>query len=124
MLVDGETHALLVSWGQWARGKLRPIGAVSCRSLESNYLPPAGNVYEGIEGVLKTSKPILSDEPVMKVEILVMRMPERHRMALRLDYVVYNRMPLSQKCRQLGVGRDDYFELVARAANRVRQALC
>ena len=123
MLVDSETHHLLVSWGQWARGKLKPLGHVKCESIEHKYLPPGENVFKSATELLEGSRPVLSDEPVVKVELLVMRMPEPHRTALRLDYVVYNRMPLSQKCRTLGVDRDSYFDLVARAANRVRLAL-
>lgn len=56
----------------------------------------------------------------MRIEIRVMRLPDKNRLALRLHYVVHKQMPISQKLRALGVSHDDYFVLVRRSALMVR----
>ena len=123
-------HALLVRWAIWNRGYYIPSGFwVRAGSIESDYLPPAQNVYESTEDALRksigkhrdTDDPrTVSDPEALQTEIVILRLPDKNRMALRLHYVAYRQMPIRQRCRQLGVGFEGYKELVRRSALMVR----
>lgn len=125
--IPEEIHTLLTRWARWCRGRHAPSSHwVKAGSLESSYLPPAGDVFESTEDAIKkslgSSQERLSDHEAMGVEITVLRLPERNRMALRLHYVAFKAIPVAQKQRMLGVSYDDYFDLVRRSALMVRNA--
>jgi len=61
--------------------------------------------------------------PCLEVEVIVMRLPWRERLALRLDYVNGRGMLMSDKARELKIRVDDYLPLVNRAATLVEQTL-
>ncbi len=128
--IPEELHARLIRWAIWNRGHFIPSClAVQCGSLESDYLPPAGAVYEGTEEAIKASlgsyrdaedPRTVSDPEALQTEIIVLRLPELNRMALRLHFIAFKTVKLAQKCRKLGVGEAGYYELVRRSALMVR----
>lgn len=127
--IPPELDQLLIRWAIWNRGHYMPDLAVKCSSLESDYLPPAGAVYEGTEEAIKSSlgtyrdsddPRTVSDPEALHTEIIVLRLPKLNREALRLHYVEYKRLPVRQRCRMLGVGFEGYTELVKRSALMVR----
>jgi hypothetical protein len=106
-----------------------PTLEVKCGSLESDYLPPAGAVYAGTEEALKSSlgkyrdaedPRTVSDPEALQTEIIILRLPNKNRLALRLHFVVFKAMKMEQKYRLLGVGADGYPELVRYSALMVR----
>ncbi len=128
--IPSELHDRLIRWAIWNRGYFLPTGFwVKASSLETDYLPPAQNVYKSTEEVLRdsigkhrnTDDPrTVSDPEALQTEIIVLRLPDKNRMALRLHYVAYRQMPVRQRCRVLGVGFEGYKELVRLSALMVR----
>jgi hypothetical protein len=97
--------------------------------LESTYLPPAGAVYDGVEEALKASTRgyqdeddalTVSDPEALQTEIIVLRLPQKNRQALRLHYVAYKIVPMGKRLRLLGVGFEAYRDLVRKSALMVR----
>jgi DNA-directed RNA polymerase specialized sigma24 family protein len=119
--IEREMHQLLVAWAQWARGN--SVGGPQrpqAGSIESNYLPEAGDVHEGLQA---PRMPVLPDAPMIQVEIAVMRLPARPRLALRLHYVVHKRLPVAQKLRMLGTSWEAYKALIERGAGMLKERL-
>jgi DNA-directed RNA polymerase specialized sigma24 family protein len=125
--IDLEIHDRLVAWAKWARGRHLPNCLhVICRSIESGFLAPAGDVWMTAEEALKAS--IKASEPISRgdeweTERIVSSLPGRHRDVLRLHYVVFKRMPMVQKRKLLGVTEDDYWVLLTRAGQMLRNRL-
>lgn len=128
--IPQELHERLLRWAIWNRGHyIPPTLAVQCGSLESDYLPPAGAVYEGTEEAIKSSlgkykdkddPRTVSDPEALQTEIIILRLPSKNKLALRLHYVAHRQVPVRQRCRMLGVGFEAYTELVRYSALMVR----
>lgn len=128
--IPKELEDRLIRWAIWNRGHYIPSTLhVKCVSLESDYLPPAGAVYEGTEEAIKSSlgkyrdaedPRTVSDPEALQTEVIILRLPDKNRKALRLHYVEYKKIPVRQRCRQLGVGFEAYTELVRLSALMVR----
>jgi hypothetical protein len=86
----------------------------------------AGEVYlsatEAIERSLRYM-PARPDWPQLEVELIVMRLPDRHRLAIRLDYVAHKRLTLVQKATLTGVHQDLFLGLVGEAAGMVEREI-
>ena len=122
-MIEPELHARLVSWAQWCRGSGLPRLDVHCTSAESNWLPPAINIYQTASEALQAVKPAKPVSEAIQVEIAVLRLPDKPRLAVRLHYVVHKRMPMQQKFRRLGVGEEGYWSLLDDACTLLRMRL-
>jgi hypothetical protein len=125
--IDFETHERLVAWARWARGKYLPACLkVVCVSIESKYLPPAGDVWltaeEALEASIKAAEPISrGDEWV--TERTVSGLPEKHRTCLRLHYVAFKRLSQVQKRRILACTEEEYWMILQRAGIMLKNRL-
>lgn len=125
---DTNTRDLLVNWAKWARGKYLPTHFhVECGSLESDYLPDAGEVLDDtsdrLSKALAATPERFSDRLAVQIEVIVMNLPVKSRDALRLHYVIWRAMPIKQKRRILGVTEDGYNVLVYDSGLMVRNIL-
>ncbi len=127
MTVPEDLHRLLVQWAIWARGPyFDKHFKLVCRSLEHKHLPIVGEVYTSVEDMLRASirrHEVIKDHDMLKVERAVMKLPDKHRLAVRLNYVVYNRLPMTKKLRLVGCRQDEYELLVLRGAMMVARRL-
>src|SRR5574341_2417955 len=114
--IDRDLHERLVLWARWCAGRHLPRLEVRCESAESAYLPPLEGVYSSTEEALKAALPPINGEHAFAIERIVLKLPDKPRLALRLHYVWYRKLAHSQKCRMLGVSNDGYNELVRSAA--------
>lgn len=126
--VDPEAHAVLVNWSRWATsGHLPSEFWIGCESAEAQAVADAGEVYqetgERLANALRVGSAPFSEQQAVEVELIVLRLPERLRKALRLHYIAWRTLPMNAKCRILGVTGDGYFELIARAAAEVMHRL-
>jgi len=126
--VEPELHTILVQWAKWCRGNYLPSEFwVQAGSIETGYLPPAGDVFlsaaDALQKGLKTTQERFSDPQAARIEVIVMRLPEKNRKALRLHYVAHKQLPMSHKRRLLGVTFDGYWELVKLSALMMRNCL-
>jgi DNA-directed RNA polymerase specialized sigma24 family protein len=125
--VDPETHELLVAWARWARGKYLPACLhVKCGSIESKHVTPAGDVWLSAEEALKAS--IKAQEPISRgdewqTERTVASLPDKPRTCLRLHYVGYRRIPQIERRKILGVTEADYWVLLLRASQMLKNRL-
>lgn len=125
-MIDSWTHHRLIRWGRWASGSLRGPPEPRCGSAEARWLPVAGSLYlsavEALEQSLRHLPPSLEDDN-LAVELVVMRLPVRFRLAVRLDYVWHKRLTLRQKTQALGCYEGEFMGLVEAAAGRIRLGL-
>ena len=126
--IDLEMHERLVAWARWARGRYLPSClTVRCLSIESRFAAPIGSVYDTVEEALKASiraseaKVSRGDE--WQTERAVSGLPERPKTALRLHYVEFKRMPMVQKRRILACTEQEYWLILLRAAQMLRNRL-
>jgi DNA-directed RNA polymerase specialized sigma24 family protein len=126
-IIPDELHRLLVRWAIWARGShLDRHMKLICRSIEHKHLGRATNVYTSVEDIIKADlrrHDVIRDSDMLEVERAVMRLPDKHRLAVRLHYVVHKRVPLIQKRKLLGCREDEYDLLVLRGAVMVARRL-
>lgn len=129
-LVDPALNRLLIAWGKWNRNRQpEKHFHVFCKSIESGYLPPAGNVYSSVEDVLQAScgpKQEWTIQDMSETEKAVLglyRASQRHANCLRLEYYVYKSRPLSWKRKVLGVTEDNYAQLLKYSAIMLRRYL-
>jgi DNA-directed RNA polymerase specialized sigma24 family protein len=125
--IDLETHERLVAWARWARGKYLPSCLkVACGSLESQYLPAAGDVFltatEALERSVKAQER-LSRGDEWQTERAVSSLPDKPRTCLRMHYVGYRRIPQIQRRKMLGVTETDYWVLLLRASQMLKNRL-
>lgn len=121
---DRELKDLLIRWGRSCNGNYIPLHFwVGCTSLESEYLPPAGEVYAGIEALLQASISRPRTKDMGLIDVAVMRLPERLRMAVALEFVVHKRMSLRRKLNALKVNQEGYVTLVTAGAKTVGRVL-
>lgn len=71
-----EVHARLVRWGLWAGGRSRSRSLISIESL-----------YRKESNTPASTAPLSADPQVMEMERAVIRLPEAHRLTVRLLYV-------------------------------------
>ena len=116
--IPAYIHWRLVAWARWCRSPDAPQ-TVRCRSLESGYLPLAGEVFESVEALLRKGRPAVPEYPLVQIEVAVMRLPEKPREALRLDYLWHRQFPLAARCKMLGLGERDYWRVRYDAAMQI-----
>jgi DNA-directed RNA polymerase specialized sigma24 family protein len=125
--IDFEIHERLVAWARWARGKYLPACLhVKCGSIESKHVTPAGDVWLSAEEALKAS--IKAQEPISRgdewqTERVVSSLPDKPRTCLRLHYVGYRRIPQLERRKILGVSEADYWVLLLRASQMLKNRL-
>jgi DNA-directed RNA polymerase specialized sigma24 family protein len=109
------------------RGKYLPACLkVACGSIESKYLPPAGDVWLTAEEALVAS--IKAQEPISRgdeweTERVVSKLPEKPRTCLRLHYVVFKQLSMVQKRRILACTEDEYWMLLHRGSIMLKNRL-
>jgi hypothetical protein len=125
--IDPETHERLKAWARWARGKYLPSCLqVKCLSLECGYLPPSGDVWLTAEEAIKASlgpqqRQTTGDE--WETERAVVGLPDKPRTALKLHYIIYKQMPMVQKRRILACTEDEYWLILLKAGQMLRNRL-
>jgi hypothetical protein len=76
-------------------------------------------VFESVEALLRKGRPAVPEYPLVQIEVAVMRLPEKPKEALRLDYLWHRQFPLAARCKMLGLGERDYWRVRYDAAMRV-----
>ena len=122
-MIDDATHRALVAWAFWARGKNYLPKDVRAGSAESSYLPRRGNTdmtaTEALQESVGSSR-ALGDHIAGKIDDCVMGLPDKPKAAVRLHYIMWQRMPKEQKFKILGCTEAQYWLHVEYAAEKVR----
>jgi DNA-directed RNA polymerase specialized sigma24 family protein len=125
--IEPELNGILIDWAKWCRGHAIPMTFwVGCKSIESGFVGELGDVHEDTEGRHTKALETAETRPeylCLEIEKAVMRLPEKHRTALRLHYVIRKQLPMSQKRRILGVSQDGYIKLVTRSALMIKNCI-
>jgi hypothetical protein len=100
--MDHDSVALaLNAWAVWSRQDVDGPLPPTCRSMESRYLPPAGEVFVGVND-REVREPEVPDHVGQRVERAVLAIGDPFRTAIVAFYV--RRQPLEVIARRLHVG--------------------
>ena len=109
-----QIHEDLESWGRWSRERRTRM---ACGSAEGRYLPrrPQGEVWEYEPP--RASLPQVPNLYNLAVDRAVLRLPERHRKAVKMFYV--ERRDPRALCRALALRWAAFPELMATCRDMV-----
>lgn len=130
MNLPHEVHRRLLNWGFWCRSNYLPTDFwVGCESAEHLHVArrtdAEGDTIQDtyVEAMKRDVGRISQDGAEEIADIIKPPFPAKYRLALKLHYVIWREMPRRQKCRLLGVGYNDYFDVVEQAVTAVGRRL-
>lgn len=127
--ISDRARELLENWAGWCMSGYFPSEfAVGCDSAESIASGRLGNIHLTATELLQQSIRDGSGSPynepqAVAVELAVLRLPDKQRLAVRLHFVAWRRIPMNRKFRLLGVGELGYFDLVEAGVRQIEKTV-